>query len=99
MSTDDLQIRLEAATSDAFRKSVEDATERHRIHMLDIERLAFENKVWAFYQAKKATGWSHAYEGDPEYPESLFWRTDSGAYGIRQIESAWCGWQMAKGLL
>lgn len=65
----------------------------------EIERAAFEARVWAFYQAKKSTGWSSPDEGDSTRPESLFWRRDNGQYGIHQIESAWHGWLMAKGLL
>ncbi len=66
---------------------------------IDAEREAFEDAVWAYYQRLKSRGWSHSDEGDPSRRESLFWRQENGMYGVRQIEAAWCGWKLAKGLL
>ena len=57
-------------------------------------RAAFQSHVWTYYAGLKAAGWSHPEEGDSSNPESLFWRTPSGKYGVAQIEAAWCGWQM-----
>ena len=59
----------------------------------------FETKCWAYYQGLKAEGWSHPAEGDSTARESLFWRADDGRYGIHQVEAAWKGWLMAKGLI
>lgn len=66
--------------------------------LLDAEREDFEAKCWAYYQGLKAKGWSHPEEGDSTDPAALFWRNDDGRYGVHQIEAAWNGWQMAKGL-
>jgi hypothetical protein len=59
-------------------------------------RQAFEDLIWQFYQAKKAHGFSRPDEGDPNNRESLFWKAEDGSYGVRQIEAAWQGWQLAK---
>lgn len=57
-------------------------------------RPQFEDACWAHYQGLKARGWSHPEEGDPNCRESLFWREESGQYGVRSVEAAWRGWQM-----
>lgn len=62
-------------------------------------RQEFEAAVWAYYKRIKAAGWSHPDEGDSSRRESIFWRTEAGQYGVLQIEAAWCGWQLAKGLM
>lgn len=65
----------------------------------DTERAEFEKKCWAYYQALKAKGWSHPDEGDTTDPASLFWRRENGKYGVNQIEAAWNGWLMGRGLM
>lgn len=62
--------------------------------MVNENRLAFETAVWTHYRSLKTAGWSHPEEGDPTDPAALFWRQPSGKYGVRQIEAAWCGWQL-----
>lgn len=64
-----------------------------------MERQAFETAVWNYYQDLKAKGWSAPEEGDTASREALFWRQENGQYGVRQIEAAWWGWKMAKGLV
>lgn len=66
--------------------------------LLAAERSAFETKIWGYYQGLKARGWAHPDEGDSNWRESMFWKTDKGQYGVSQIEAAWTGWLMAKGL-
>lgn len=62
-------------------------------------RQEFEDATWAYYRKIKAAGWSSPDEGDSSRRESIFWRHDNGMYGVQQIEAAWCGWQLAKGLM
>jgi hypothetical protein len=69
------------------------------IARLALEQEAFEAKCWAYYQGLKLKGWSAPEEGDTASPEALFWREPSGKYGVLQIEAAWKGWLMAKGLM
>ena len=62
-------------------------------HLLDARR-AFEAAMWEYYRELKALGWSAPEEGDFT-PEALFWRTDTGRYGVNQIQAAWMGWLLA----
>ena len=57
-------------------------------------RNTFERECFAYYQRIKAAGWSNPEEGDAT-SGSLFWRQENGKYGVRQIEAAWQGFQMA----
>lgn len=57
-------------------------------------RRAFEAAMWEYYRELKALGWSAPEEGDFT-PEALFWRTDTGLYGVKQIQAAWMGWLLA----
>lgn len=57
-------------------------------------RRAFEAAMWEYYRELKALGWSAPEEGDFT-PEALFWRTDTGLYGVKQIQAAWTGWLLA----
>ena len=57
-------------------------------------RRAFEAAMWGYYRELKALGWSAPEEGDFT-PEALFWRTDTGLYGVKQIQAAWMGWLLA----
>ena len=57
-------------------------------------RRAFEAAMWEYYRELKALGWSAPEEGDFT-PEALFWRTDTGLYGVTQIQAAWTGWLLA----
>lgn len=57
-------------------------------------RRAFEAAMWEYYRELKALGWSAPEEGDCT-PEALFWRTDTGLYGVKQIQAAWVGWLLA----
>ena len=61
--------------------------------VLDARR-AFEAAMWEYYRELKALGWSAPEEGDFT-PEALFWRTDTGRYGVNQIQAAWMGWLLA----
>lgn len=61
--------------------------------VLDVRR-AFEAVMWEYYRELKALGWSAPEEGDFT-PEALFWRTDTGLYGVKQIQAAWTGWLLA----
>ena len=63
--------------------------------VIDQERTQFEAAMWAYYLDLKAKGWSAPGEGDPT-PEALFWREESGKYGVLSVEAAWNGWQMAR---
>lgn len=67
--------------------------------IVEDERQCFEDAVWRYYRVIKNAGWSNPEEGDSNRRESIFWRLESGKYGVQQIEAAWCGWQLAKGLL
>lgn len=60
----------------------------------DAVRRAFEAAMWEYYRELKALGWSAPEEGDFT-PEALFWRTDTGRYGVNQIQAAWTGWLLA----
>ena len=60
----------------------------------DAVRRAFEAAMWEYYRELKALGWSAPEEGDFT-PEALFWRTDTGLYGVKQIQAAWTGWLLA----
>ena len=64
--------------------------------VLDARRIrrAFETAMWEYYRELKALGWSAPEEGDFA-PEALFWRTDTGLYGVKQIQAAWMGWLLA----
>lgn len=62
---------------------------------METERKEFEAAMWAYYVGLKAKGWSAPEEGDPT-PEALFWREESGKYGVLSVEAAWNGWQMAR---
>ena len=57
-------------------------------------RRAFEAAMWEYYSELKAKGWSAPEEGDFT-PEALLWRTDTGLYGVTQIQAAWVGWLLA----
>ena len=57
-------------------------------------RRAFEVAMWEYYRELKALGWSAPEEGDFT-PEALFWRADTGLYGVKQIQAAWMGWLLA----
>ena len=57
-------------------------------------RRAFEAAIWIYYSELKAKGWSAPEEGDFT-PEALLWRTDTGLYGVTQIQAAWVGWLLA----
>lgn len=60
----------------------------------DAVRRAFEAAMWEYYRELKALGWSAPEEGDFT-PEALFWRTDTGRYGVNQIQASWTGWLLA----
>lgn len=57
-------------------------------------RRSFEAVMWEYYRELKALGWSAPEEGDFT-PEALFWRTDTGRYGVTQIQAAWMGWLLS----
>ena len=57
-------------------------------------RRAFEEAMWEYYRELKALGWSAPEEGDFT-PEALFWRTDTGRYGVNQVQAAWMGWLLS----
>ena len=63
-------------------------------HQVLDARRAFEAVMWEYYRELKALGWSAPEEGDFT-PEALFWRTDTGLYGVKQIQAAWTGWLLA----
>ena len=65
----------------------------HRIRRAALRR-AFEAATWEYYRELTALGWSAPEEGDFT-PEALFWRTDTGRYGVNQIQAAWMGWLLA----
>jgi NMD protein affecting ribosome stability and mRNA decay len=56
------------------------------------ERAQFEVYCFRYYTTLKQRGWSDPNEGSESTPESIFWRTPIGQYGIRQVEAAWNGW-------
>ena len=62
---------------------------------METERKEFETAMWTYYLDLKAKGWSAPGEGD-QTPEALFWREESGKYGVLSVEAAWNGWQMAR---
>lgn len=59
-------------------------------------RPVFEARTWNYYQGLKAKGWSSPEEGDTTIQEALFWRKQSGKYGVNQIEAAWWGFKLAQ---
>ena len=67
----------------------------------DRERAEFEAAAFKLYQEKKAAGKLDTQadqEGDGS-PEALFWKQPDGSYGVLAFNSAWWGWQAARGLV
>lgn len=64
-------------------------------HMVAQQRIEFETAMFELYSRR---GWLTDPEGGDGTPEALFWREDSGMYGVKQFNAAWYGWLAARGL-
>lgn len=62
------------------------------------ERTAFEAAAYRHYLLQKARGKTDASAQGDGTPEALFWKTDSGDYGVLMFNAAWWGWLAAKGM-
>lgn len=83
---------MSAAANDPVLTS-QQVLDARRIRRAAVRR-AFEAAIWGYYSELKAKGWSAPEEGDFT-PEALLWRTDTGLYGVTQIQAAWTGWLLA----
>ena len=83
---------MSAAANDPVLTS-QQVLDARRIRRAAVRR-AFDAAIWRYYSELKAKGWSAPEEGDFT-PEALLWRTDTGLYGVTQIQAAWVGWLLA----
>lgn len=58
-------------------------------------RAEFEESALAYTIERRAAGMAHHDNGAPSTRESLFWRTENGAYGVILYNPAWWAWKEA----
>lgn len=63
--------------------------------MLETQRAEFEVTMHELSQRNPGGAMSDGGDGTPE---ALFWRTETGLYGVRQFNAAWYGWLAARGI-
>lgn len=59
------------------------------------ERERFEDAALAYFKERVAAGLAVDDNGCEHTKEALFWKTESGNYGVRHFNSAWWGWKTA----